>query len=114
MADALSLYWWSPLRDARVAAWELRRNHTAWTSMTLRGGMPLQNFGDTLSRRVVREVTGRRVRWARPEAASDWLAARDPSSQDETTHAPSYGPLTRVILRSRTLVNPRAVGRGAA
>ena len=33
------------------------------------GGRPLQNFGDELSRRVVSEVTGRRVRWAPAEAA---------------------------------------------
>ena len=30
----------------------------------------LQNFGDVLSQRIVAEVTGRRVRWERPESAS--------------------------------------------
>lgn len=66
---SLELYWWSPRRDARVALWELRRNHAAWLSMTAHGGSMLRNFGDELSRRIVAEVSGRRVQWAPPESA---------------------------------------------
>ena len=65
----IDLYWWSPSRSPRSALWEVRRNRVAWSSMLAYGGRPLQNFGDELSRRVVSEVTGRRVRWAPPEAA---------------------------------------------
>lgn len=66
---ALDLYWWAPWRNARTALWELRRNHDAWLSMMTRGGWMFRNFGDELSRRVVAEVSGRRVRWAPPESA---------------------------------------------
>ena len=38
--------------------------------MTVRGGRMLENFGDLLSQRIVAEVTGRRVRWERPESAN--------------------------------------------
>ena len=65
----LDLYWWSPVRSPRTAVWELRRNASAWARMTARGGRPFSNFGDELSRRVVGEVSGRRVRWAPPESA---------------------------------------------
>lgn len=67
---ALDLYWWSPSRDARTAVWELRRNRDAWFGMMMHGGRLLRNFGDELSRRIVAEVSGRRVRWAPPESAS--------------------------------------------
>lgn len=65
----MSVYWWSPSRDARIALWELRRNRAAWVSMTAHGGWSLRNFGDELSPRVVAEVSGRRTRWAAPESA---------------------------------------------
>jgi pyruvyltransferase len=67
---ALGLYWWSPSHDARTALWELRRNRDAWFGMVTHGGGMLRNFGDELSRRIVAEVSGRRVRWAPPESAS--------------------------------------------
>ena len=38
--------------------------------MALHGGRMLENFGDALSKRIVAEVTGRRVRWAPPDSAS--------------------------------------------
>ena len=71
----IDLYWWSPSRRPRSALWEVRRNRVAWSSMLAYGGRPTsRTSGDELSRRVVSEVTSRRVRWAPPKGAADATA----------------------------------------
>lgn len=64
-----SVYWWSPRRDLRTLASQVRRRKLLWARLALTGGTPLTNFGDELSRDIVGHYLGSRPRWAAPADA---------------------------------------------
>lgn len=64
MPRPVHAFWWSPRRDPRVFAHEVRDHGGAWVRLGLAGGRALTNHGDELSALVLREVLGRPVRWA--------------------------------------------------
>ncbi|WP_022903497.1 polysaccharide pyruvyl transferase family protein [Curtobacterium sp. B8] len=64
MSRSVRAFWWSPRRDPRVLAHELRDHASGWARLALARGPVLTNHGDELSAVVLREVLGRPVRWA--------------------------------------------------
>lgn len=57
------------MREPRSLALETRIAFRGWMRAARRGGMPLRNFGDELSRTVVAEAFGEDVAWAPPSRA---------------------------------------------
>ncbi|MBA8988805.1 hypothetical protein FHW23_000037 [Curtobacterium pusillum] len=64
MLAPLKAFWWSPRRDLRVLAHELRDHGRAWGRLLAGPGRAFTNYGDELSELVLREALGRRVAWA--------------------------------------------------
>uniref|UniRef100_A0A942Y7G6 Polysaccharide pyruvyl transferase domain-containing protein n=1 Tax=Neobacillus citreus TaxID=2833578 RepID=A0A942Y7G6_9BACI len=73
MSTPVRAFWWSPRRDPRVLAQELRDHAPAWARLSWARGRPLTNHGDELSALVLREAIGRSVRWA-PLGSEDVVA----------------------------------------
>lgn len=73
MIDGTRLYWWSPVREVRSLALEVRVASPGWLRAARVGGAPFRNFGDELSRNVVQYATGKRPRWA-PASRADLFA----------------------------------------
>jgi len=64
MPSPINAFWWSPRRDLRTLAHELRDHAPAWSRLALGPGRAFTNHGDELSELVLAEATGRPVRWA--------------------------------------------------
>lgn len=65
----LDLFWWSPMRYPRLAYTELTSGAAMWLRLAMETRRPFLNFGDELNPLVVREVTGREIRWVPPRRA---------------------------------------------
>ncbi|MFJ4219640.1 hypothetical protein [Curtobacterium luteum] len=63
MTNPIRAYWWSPRRDPRTLAHELRDHAPAWLRLAPGRGRAFTNHGDELSQLVLREALGRPVRW---------------------------------------------------
>lgn len=100
-------YWWSPRRDRRALASELRHNNVAWHHMRKFGGTSLRNFGDELSARVLHHAIGINPSWA-PLATADVVAIG--SILDLYTERGGRGVIWGSGLRSspKTTVQPPA------
>lgn len=64
MATPIKAFWWSPRRDLRALAHELRDHAPAWVRLAPGRGRAFTNHGDELSELVLREALGRPVEWA--------------------------------------------------
>ncbi len=64
MTTPIKAFWWSPRRDLRTLAHELRDHAPAWSRLAVGRGRAFTNHGDELSELVLTEALGRRVRWA--------------------------------------------------
>lgn len=73
MTTPINAFWWSPRRDLRTLAHELRDHAPAWARLAVGRGRAFTNHGDELSELVLAEALGRPVRWA-PLGCEDVVA----------------------------------------
>src|SRR4051812_2127969 len=69
MMSHIRLFWWSPRRMPRTLFDDFSSAGEGWARLFLQNGRTFTNFGDELSKRVVEECTGRRVKWSNPAKA---------------------------------------------
>lgn len=63
-ATPIDAFWWSPRRCGRTMLREVRRHGGSWSRLLNPAARAFTNHGDELSALVLREATGRPVRWA--------------------------------------------------